>query len=755
MSTFYTQFSRFIYPLVNLHIFKKWVMNKVKKYVLYISTVFFMILGSHLIYLYLYDGATSSAEKWGTISEAIIGWFPHLNPLIASTDHNSYINSLLYRSLLEYSTTSESFESDIVSCDLTDLLYIECTLENNLFWSDGRPITTGDIKSTFDIISKTWVNPIISSLLEDTTIEINESSISFSNTNKDINFLHIFLQPILPSSIVEWLNSENVDQKFSEINGIYSGRFILSNINQDETVGITKITLGKNEQYFANPLFVNFLILNLFRDESHFLKNKNSFNIFNDKENIIGESIPRLEAKKYNISQFVWVFFNSEVLSSEERKYISSGISREKVIESIGENKVLPVYNPFLSERNIDWGNSDYDIASAMDLEWYFTHQTLLEDSRIPTSEVESTPEEALISNEVRLIEQNVQESLTYINSPTREKYNFVSEDNVLIQGDVDTWVEAVYINDYKLTGFSLGDDVFFYRLLESFDSIAEGENTYTVYFESDWVKNAVEDFYYYYNPDSEELESFKSDFFTETVSVSSQAPAANNQNLPENRISTLSEAFVLNLNPKLYYNIEGKPRTLKVLYSESDSHIEATLKALEEQFADLGYGLETQGLSLGDITTGLRNESLSYDMMLIGINLWYFSSNIFPYFHSSQIENGYNISNYKKLSFDILLEELKSNNLSSDKRIELENKMLDIMQEESISYMLYTPYISLLIDKNIKNFSLPNYLPDTKHRSYPLRESYLSEKRVIQFEDKWLWWYIRFLFSEIFSSDS
>jgi hypothetical protein len=132
-----------------------------------------------------------------------------------------------------------------------------------------------------------------------------------------------------------------------------------------------------------------------------------------------------------------------------------------------------------------------------------------------------------------------------------------------------------------------------------------------------------------------------------------------------------------------------------------------------------------------------LRNEDLKYDIIVLGINLGYFESNIFPYFHSSQIQNGYNLANYKKLSLDILLEELKSNNLSITKREELEEKMLDIIGKESIMKVIYTPKIHLLVDKNIKNFSLPTFLPDSRHRYYPLIQSYLSEKRIIQSEEK------------------
>jgi ABC-type transport system substrate-binding protein len=112
---------------------------------------------------------------------------------------------------MEYSTISGALETDLVSCNTENLLYIQCTLENNITWSDGSDVTTDDIKATLGVISETKVNPIIASLLEGTTIETNKDTISFSNISKDINFLQIFLQPILPASVIERLDTNNIE----------------------------------------------------------------------------------------------------------------------------------------------------------------------------------------------------------------------------------------------------------------------------------------------------------------------------------------------------------------------------------------------------------------------------------------------------------------------------------------------------------------------------------------------------------------
>lgn len=429
------------------------VSQKLKKYIFFISLFLFGSTGIHLVYTYLYDGAESEAIKGGSVSEAIIGSFPHFNPLIPSSDHNAYINRLLYRSMLEYSADQESLVSNLASCNLDNLLYITCDLENNITWSDGSSISADDIIATFNIIKETKVNPILASLLESTTIESNENRISFSRSSKDTNILSLFLQPILPASVVEDLNSENVDGKFSEIGGIYSGKFRLVNISQDETLGVTRLTLGKNESYFENPLYLDFLILNLYRDEAHFLKNKNAFNLFNDKDNLIGNSLVRLQSHEYILPQFTGLFLNSENITANLRQYILSGLDRDKLVSTVGDAKVQEVLNPFLTEDSIDPVPGSYDFEAALATMGYYSKKEILK-SILKNQASASQESENLISQEatsVIEIPAKTQSTLSIITSPTTQKYNFVSEDNILITGSVPADVDSVFINDYEL----------------------------------------------------------------------------------------------------------------------------------------------------------------------------------------------------------------------------------------------------------------------------------------------------------------
>ena len=688
----------------------------------------------------MYEGAEETPVVGGTISEAIIGNFPHLNPLLPSTGYNAYINSILYRSLLRYDTKEQKIQSDLASCDISNLSLIECYLENNIKWSDGRAITEDDIIATLNLIEKSNINPGISSLLENTTIEKWNGKITFNNTKKDINFLNVLFQPIIPQTLVNSLWEDEIEGKFSPIGGIYSGAYTLSSVNQDDTVGITVMTLTKNSEYFQNDAFVDTILLKLFRDNAHFLKHKNSINIFNDKENILGDTVPRLKSYAYTLPQFVWLFLNQESLSSENlRKFVLSNINREEVVKSLWSNNVETSYNPFLTDTQIDVGY-DAQIQDLIAKEGYLSKTQLLEiQSRERQQAIQS---QQTISAEAS-IPKIVQANLSYVVSPSNQKYNFISEDNVLITGNVPSGVDAVYVNEYKLQWFSEGDDVFYYRLLESYDSITEWENTYKVFFERSGTKELVDEFVYTYFTDSEKLSRVRSEFDNQGNTIVAPNPTSITS-------QSTDESALLNLDDRFYYTSDTEVFKIRILYVESDKNITETALEIKKQLEEKGIFVELVAESLVNITRGLRDETLEYDGVLIGINLWYFDSNVFPYFHSSQIKNGYNFANYKQLGLDILLEELKSNNLSLSKKEELTDKILEILKESVSLKVLYTPKIRLLVDRNLEWFSLGEILPDEIHRFDPLKSTYLTKKKIISKENKWLKDFWKFIFSSL-----
>ncbi len=733
------------------------VISKLKKYLFLISLVLLLVIGAHMIFVYLYEDAKEVPVKGWVVSEWIIWEFPHLNPLILSTDHNKYINRLLYRSLLNYDIEEGKISNDLASCDTSNLLYVECYLENNIAWSNGEPITAEDIISTFNLFKKSEVNPVMSSLLAETEIEEKDGTIIFSNEKKDISFLNVFFQPILPENVINNLTTDEMKSSFSPLDSVYSGRYVIGSVDQDETVGITKISLERNTNYFQNNMFIDTLILKLFKDENHFLKHKNSVNIFNDKQNILWESIPRLEPFEYILPQFVSVFLNSDTIESETmRNYLLRNINRTELIASLWIDAVQEIKNPFLTETEIDVAKTS-DLGFTLWKLWYKSKKELLSvaEENQKEKEAEAAKKQAkTISAEAnpKPITQKVeQESLSIITNPTNDKYNFITEDNVLLKWKVDDdQITAVYINDYKLNWFSQWDDVFYYRLIKWYDSIVEGKNEYKIYFEKDWERELIEEIVYFYYTDSEKLEDEKQKFFWwETIA---SAPSSTISSGTGSTIDSEELDRVRALDNRFYYQDDLTPYSINLLFINSDKNISDTVNFIKESIENAGIKINIIESSVASLTNDLRKEDAPYDMVVIWVNLGYLDFNMFPYLHSSQAESGYNFSNIKNLSLDILLEEMKWNNLSNTKILELEEKIWEILKEEQILKTLYSPKLKLLVDKNIENYSLASYMPDDIYRLNPLINSYISKKKTIDKENKSSPGFVRFLFTSLFN---
>ena len=143
----------------------------------------------------------------------------------------------------------------------------------------------------------------------------------------------------------------------------------------------------------------------------------------------------------------------------------------------------------------------------------------------------------------------------------------------------------------------------------------------------------------------------------------------------------------------------------------DTEKSLEKTAQYIQSSLKNIGIQLNLFPVSLNGLVATLGNKN-DYDMVLAGVHLGYFDDNIFPYFHSSQAKSGYNFAQIRKTSLDILLEELKANITDLTRAEEIQQKVVDILNEEQVVKTLYTPRGYLLADKKIKNISFPEYIP-------------------------------------------
>ncbi|MDD3302328.1 MAG: ABC transporter substrate-binding protein [Candidatus Gracilibacteria bacterium] len=710
----------------------------------------------HIFYRYIYSDAKSIPIKGGTVSEGIVGDVSHLNPLISTNDYNKYIISILYRSLLKYDIKDKKLISDLANCDISNLSYIECFLENNVYWSDKSPITINDVVATYNILKTTNVNPLMKSLLSDTTIEEKSDSIVFKNNKKNINFLNIFFQPIISEKLINELGVEELNKPFSPSkDSLYSGKYKVASIKEDKNLGVVELVLDKNENYFNNDVYLGKLSFKFFPNNNSLVKNKDLINIFNDDENLLGESVPRLESHYYSLPKYTTLFINSEKISSKSlRNFILNKIDRDKLIKVLGNEKYKQVINPYLTDYVIDKDLENKNIESTMEGLGYYKKAKLAKlilgeaTTKTPTTVANTTEIKKTPTTEE--LEKQENKPLLYIISGLGKKFSFISQDDVLLKGDLKgEKPDAVYINDYQLKAYDKGDENFFYRLKEfDYETIKEGKNDYKIYFETNGKKELKEELIVFFYKDINKLSQEKENFYKTFIKTEvAKTPETNTGK--ESNINQTLKAKIDSIDDRYYYNKKIEKYTLKLMYIGGENNIEQTANFIKEILGDNGIGLEIEAINLSDLSkfVSQENSSQTYDMVLAGINLGYFDFNIYPYFHSSQAKLGYNFSNIKKLALDLILEDINSNKIYQDGFKEKEKKVLDIIKGEQVIKTLYTPIIDLLIDKNIKNINIDKYSSGQINRVNYLSTIYINEKKDINYTNKGVGDFFKFLF--------
>ena len=719
------------------------ISGKIKKYLFFISIVFLAITFSHLCYVYVYNDAEITPVKWGNISEGILGTTINLNPLLNLNDENETILRLTHRSLLKFNPENGNFIKDLASCDIKNLKNIECYIESGNIWSDGSAITIDDIYKTYTRLKEVESDATIYPFLQDLEITKNENKIVFTSENSDINQIKMLLQFIVPGETIESKTSEEITWVITNpLEFLYSGPYIVNEITNDETTGIRSVVLTRNKLSSDPDYHIDKLSFRFFKEPNDLIKYKSLINVFNDTENILWEYSPRITTYEYKLPKITSVFINSDNISDKNlRGLLLEKIDRTNITSALWES-FSEAKNPFSTDLDTTVEIENKDLDTMVSQYEYYSKSTIVDFLLTDEQKELIAEEEASKYRENPTLEYNVW--------AFENKFNFIEKDNILIEWVVDPWTVAVYIWDYKLTEFNEWDVNFFYRLEEnSNNTIKQWINNYEIFFENaDWEKVSKTDFIVAYNSDPEILTSYKD-----------QLLAVNPNQIISGEVTPngLSDEVIElkgkldNLDDNFYYNRDLQKFSLSLAYITGNPNIEKTATIIQNTLATIWIIIELKPLSSGILAKELSEWQNNYDMILVWLNLGYFNYDLFPYFHSSQVKTWYNLSNFQKSSLDESLELLRERTLSTEDQNIQKEKIIKLLQEEQIVKSIYQPNERLLIDRNIKNFRFWEYLPNFNERINYIKWIYTIEEKSPQFGQKSAWWFISFLFSQLF----
>lgn len=717
---------------------KKENINRLKKYLFMISIFFSLLLIGHILYVYAFYNSKENPIEWWSVSEWIIWDFPHLNPLKNSTDYNKNIIYLLYRSLLKYDYEKKSIVSDIANCDTTDLSHIECYLNQDINWSNWEKITTDDIIATYNIIKNSDINPLIASLLKKTEIKQEEWKIIFDSKSKDVNFINVLFQPILSKNTIDSIWNKELFWKFNPIDWVYSWPYKIDTVSYDDSLWIQKLILVKNDHYknWNEKIYILKYMFKFFKDNAHFLKHKETVNIFNDQNNVIWDSIPRLDKNTFFPNQYVSVFVNQDKIKNNDlRTFILEKIDRDNILSKLW-NSYKAVYNPYILDKfDTKKDQKNQNIENIMKDLWYLKKDKL--SSQILQDE-NSSIEQAQ--------EQKLNTQLKVVNSPFNKKYFFITNDDLTFSWPVDDLnTEEIYVNDTNIW-YKKWDKSFSYNLKLDYKNIVEWENNYKLYFKKWNDKVLVDEFNIIYNKDESKINEIKKDYFTK------KSDPKEIQEL-KNKLKELNNKL-MSLDDKSYYDKDYKTFSLNLYYIDNQKDLADVANIIKNMLLTYWIKIETKAISINDLNKKIEQNQKDYDMILIWIDSWIFNFNIFPYFHSSQAKNWYNLSNLKSPSLDEILEKLKWSIQNQETTIELEKKAIEIFKNSQTIKTLYSKENPVLIDKNIKNINFNQNITSYIWVLDILKKANISSEKEIIMKNKNLNDFIDFI-KKVFKNDT
>ena len=299
----------------------------------------------------------------GFLKEGIIGSPRFVNPVLAVSDVDHDLTSLIYSGLMKISLDN-SLETDLaekyeVSKDGLEYTF---TLKDNIYFHDGSKVTTDDIEFTINKIQDSSIKSPKRPGFYDVKVEkIDSKIIKFILKKPYSPFLENLTIGILPKHL--WNNLSPEQFPFSQYNvePIGSGPY---KVNKMETLKKNMLLIPTYyeftpfNKYSSGKPFIDKLIINFYGDEKTLIDAYNKGEI-ESMNSISVDNIPNIkkqknsEIKTSTLPRVFAVFFNennSEVLANKEvRQALDKVVDRKKIVNDIlgGYGKTL--YGPIPS----------------------------------------------------------------------------------------------------------------------------------------------------------------------------------------------------------------------------------------------------------------------------------------------------------------------------------------------------------------------------------------------------------------------
>lgn len=311
----------------------------------------FLVLGVGLVLQTRVLGTkyqTVQPKPGGTYTEGIIGGFSNASPLYASNIVDSSVSRLVFAGLFKHDDQGK-LASDLAeswTVDSKELVYT-VKLKKNLYWHDGKPLTSKDVVFTYKQIQNPETKSYLYPSWQNIKIEAaDENTVVFTLPNSLSSFPYSLTNGLVPEHILGSTNPSQLRSSgFNNVNPIGSGPFRFSKV---EVVGNsvdarqTRIALNASDNYHAGKPKIDTFIIRTYPNETQLI------DAYSNKQvnAMVGlTSMPDQFAEDDTVEEFsvplageVLIFFKTtqDVLKEPEvRKALVLGANKNEIFDQL------------------------------------------------------------------------------------------------------------------------------------------------------------------------------------------------------------------------------------------------------------------------------------------------------------------------------------------------------------------------------------------------------------------------------------
>jgi peptide/nickel transport system substrate-binding protein len=202
----------------------------------------------------------------GSIQEGIVGTPRFINPVLASTDADKDMVSIIYGGLMRKDTNGAIIPDLAEKVDISkDNLKYTFTLKDGVTFHDNTPVTADDVVFTIQTIKDSTVKSPLKSNWDGVTVEkIDARTVTFTLKQPYSSFLENTTVGVLPASL--W-NDSPIELNNLNINPIGTGPYKITKTKEDDDGSIQSYKLSAFKKFSLGKPHIKDITIHFYQNE--------------------------------------------------------------------------------------------------------------------------------------------------------------------------------------------------------------------------------------------------------------------------------------------------------------------------------------------------------------------------------------------------------------------------------------------------------------------------------------------------------